>query len=709
MAVSKRMIRVTSLLGALAALSLNTTLASRAFAAEAAKSEVNPRSAVAASVEVPEEKNWFAKFGNRLGSIDISLKVPLLDVELLRGLQTSLDYRYETEPSYTGEYHFRKDRGTLRNELNVGELLNRTNSYVGLQLNHNAEILFVRPHQTKNEALTAFPFGFDHMPKSAKEVASRFPFIAENVKFMKPGDFFSFIAHLDLIASAASLPIAPGRLGQIYTHYLISGQYQIYMVKGDDDKLFLKVVALRKNQKVAGVRIGLWEDYRILGLKVVDRRISNIANLTEMFKSEASKTDANIFAVDYELDMKDARVQDAFDGLAAKVLKLKSIAIGNPLQSIENLTDTLISDITPFDAIFTEDRLKPIEMQAVKRSFEGKDDVLGDASNIKFAPIFFSYSKAFEYYENVLTFIAADGTVDYHRLHTFQRTKAFSIFWSYFKGVGISRASLLYNSGPKSSDDKGAEHPVKELQNVLFDWNYRDKSLSADEMAMIRNAVKQAVPASINRTVNWGVFAADRGFENARFSYKMVLDPSALTELKSMTEQDFMAELKRYVPTIPTPTTEPSDKNQKLSDGANSVMLTFFDTHNKDLQNIAYRLAQFVDKALSPEVRARAFAELRFNELFIEIAPGFLLSLLDQTKLEQLVRFEITMVADDVTPMTPFVYPTAKPGKIIASQEDREVYKAAASVLAILTANEFDTLTQMLKTARVRALEPKAK
>lgn len=696
MALSQKSLRVSGMVG-LIAIAGTLSIGNFAAAADAPKTTVNSRSAIAKSVQVPEEKGWFEKQANRLGSLDIKFKVPLLDVELIKGLKTSLDYKYETEPSYTGDYHFRMDRATLKNELNVGELIRHTNRYVGLNLNHGTEILYVRPFPTKKEAILAIPFGFDHVPKSVTEITERLPFSAENTKNMAAGDFFSFTAHLDLVVSAASLPIAPGRLLGVYSHYLISGQYQVYLVKGEKDDLFLKVVALRRKEKAAGVRVGLWEGHRILGLKVIDRRIDAISNLTEMFKLEQTKSDANIFAVDYVLDMSDDRVREAYDGLAAKVLKFKSIAIGNPVQSIEDLADTLISDITPFDDIFNEDRMKPVERQAVVRNFQGRDDVISDSSEIKFSPILFGFSKKREYFENVLTSIQPDGKIDHYRLHTFQRTNSFTIFWSYFKGVGVSSASLLYDSGPKQ---KGQESPMGALRDIAFSWDYRDKTLTSHEMKTIRDAVAQAVPERINKTVNWGVFASDRAFENARFSYKMVLHPSALSEMKSLSQAEFLDLLKKHLPTIPTPTSEASDKNAGMSDGTQSSnKKTFFDTHYTDLNNIAFRLSQFVDPKLSNLERSRAFAELRFNDLFIELAPGFILSMLDQTKLDKLVRFEITMVADDVPAMTPFKFPKVDPLATPAKEEDRKVYNAASAVQSILTSNEFDTITTMLKTS----------
>ncbi len=644
----------------------------------------NPQSTIGDVTQPVESKSYFEKIGSRIASIDVSIKAKLLDLELIDGLKTALDYRYELEPSYTGEYHLRMDRMTLKNDINVGELLNHASQHVGIELKHGTEILYVRPFKSKKEAALAIPFGYTKVPSSVKEALSRLPLSAQNVvENLAPGDFFSFSAHLDLILGLSSMPITMGHPVSLSTHYLVSGQFQIYLIKGQNQKLLMKLVAIRKREKGIAVTAGIPSDHKVFGVRIVDRRILAITNLTEIFQASFSKIKSNLAMADYVLDMKDPRVRDAYDGIVAKVLTFKSISIGNPFSSNDELTAKLISDITPLETIYATEKIKALGNRAIERNFKGKNDVdVADHSKFKFAPIIFNFTRESEYFENMLVSSRPDESLDYYRLHTFQRTNSMSWWFSYFKGVSVSRASLLFDSDETKQ--------IGNLRDIAFEWNYRDKSLTAKELRMIKNAVRQAVPTKIHNTIDWGAFKKEQEYENARFSYKMLLHPNALKQVQGLGSGEMFELLNLYLKTIPEPTSDVVRGVFNESDGVQPTRMSVSDKYKDTLLSIAHYMAKVVDPKLTNQQRSDAFAELRFFDLFIEIGPGFLVSLLPQENLYELVSFEITMVADETPEMKPFRY-----GKVI----DRTVYQAAAQMQAILTANEFETITQMMKNA----------
>ncbi|CAN5654474.1 hypothetical protein BH10BDE1_BH10BDE1_26690 [soil metagenome] len=644
----------------------------------------NPNSAISGSVQVPAKKSFFTQVGDRLASIDLKAKVKLLDVELIKGLKASVDYKYEVEPSYDGEYHLRMDRGTLSADANVGELIGRANQYVGVNFQHGTEFLYVRPFKSKGEAIKAIPFGFDSVPTSIAEIKARLPYTAQNViDHLNVGDFFSFTAHLNLVVGLSSLPLSLATPGFIATHYLISGQFQVHIVKMEDQKVEIKLIALRQQEKGIDLVGGFGTGHKVFGLRVVDRRIEKLLNITEMFQMSLAKMKSNLAMVDYVLDMKDPNIREAYDGILAKVVEFKSLKIANPFQGNSELTDKLISDITPFETLFAAQASRPAAQRSVERHFKGKNDVdVSDRSKLKFAPIIFNFSRETEYFENMLTSSDASDTPSYYRLHTFQRTNTNSWWLSYYKAVSISRASILF--------DSNAKHEIGNLRDISFEWNYRDKSLTANELRMIKGAVKQAVPESVHSKINWGVFANETEYANARFIYKMILHPNSLQSIHAMGSGEIWALLVKYLKTIPPPSDDLKDE------GRQGVVKNRFysieDDFKTSIDNISYYLSKVVDPALTNQQRSNAFAELRFNALFVEIGPGFLVSLLPPANLEKFVNFEITLTADDVAPMS------FKFGSI----QERKVYEAAQYMESVLTANEFETITQMMKSARTK-------
>ena len=660
-----------------------------AFAAAevATKSEAqpHPQSAIGESLKSPEKKSWLTKVGDRLASLDIKLKLKLLDLELIDGLKAALNYKYEVEPSYGGEYHLRMDRATLTANVNVGELISRSNQYVGINLKHETELLYVRPYEKKGDALKAIPFGYEAVPTSVEDILSRLPFNSENViNSLKVGDFFSFTAEMSVVVGANSLPLSVSTPAFVYTHLMISGQFQVHLYKAEDQKVRVKLIALRKNEKGAGLIAGIGKDHRILGLRVVDRRIEKVMNLTEMIKIGFTDTDSKLFLVDYMLDLRDPRVRDAYDGIIAKVVEVKTVQIADPRKSSEELTNQLISDITPLETIYAAEMSKPTASRVVDRFFKGKNEVeISPKTSFKFAPVVFKLSRESEYVENMLTSSAPNEALSYYRLHTFQRTSEASFWFSYYKAVSVSRASLLF--------DSNAKHDIGDIRDIVFEWNYRDKSLTAAELRMLKAAVKQAVPESIHKGLNWGVFARETEYANARFIYKTVLHPSALGVVKSMSSGEIFGLLADYIKSIPAPSAavgKDMDGRAIKIDKFNSVV----DQHQDSLLNIAHYLAKVVDPKLTNSERSNAFAELRFNDLFIEIGPGFLISLLPQNELQKYVNFEISLTADDVAPMK-YTFGTIA---------DRKIYEAASYIQAVLTANEFETITQMMNSTKTK-------
>lgn len=671
-------------------MTLTTVLSTPAVADPVA--QPHSESAISGSLAAPKPKKGFLeKTWDRIASLDIKWKANLLDVEIIEGLRAAVDYRYNVEPSYDGEFHLRYDRATLPISVNVGQLFGKTSQYFGVTLGHATELLYVRPYKSKSKAIIAIPFGYDKVPTSVGDILERLPLSAENaIKSLAVGDFFSVSAHLNLVVGASSLPLSATTRGFVATHYLISGQFQIHLVKAEDQKLEIKIIALRKTDKAISAVAGFTNSHKVFGLSVVDRRIEKWLNLTEVFQVSYGKMTSNLMMVNYMLDMKDQQVREAYDGIAGKLTelaKLETVKILDPRNSNNELTSMLISDITPFEEIYAKEKYRIQSVRTVDRRFKGKNDVdVADRSTFKFAPVIMKFTKDTEYFENVLTSSDTNEKLDYYRLHTFVRTNAISWWGTLFKATSVSRASILFDS------DKDAG--VGQLRDIVFEWDYRDKSLTKSEMKMIKDGVKQALPESIHKTVNWGSFVDGAEFDNARFNYKMVLHPLALTSVANAGEGNIYGALLDYLKTIPEPSSDPQELESAPDSGLNSYnpyVNKVEEKYKSSLQSIAHYLAKVADPNSTMKQKADAFAELRFNNLFIEIGPGFLVSVLPPAELKKLVYFEIVMTADDVPPM-----PSFKFGLI----QDRKVYDAANYIQAILTTDEFSIITEMMKSAK---------
>ncbi len=626
--------------------------------------EVNPDSAVAKSLL---RKNAIGKIRDKIASLDVRVNVPIVEAELFEGVNTALKYRYEFEPSYKGDYHLRMDRWTLTNDINVGDMIRgHENFKFGLELKHGTEVLFVRAFKGKREAITATPYPFWNLPFNAEDISEK----------LEIGDFVSFNANMNVIVGASTLPVSVNPIS-LWTHYIISGEFQVHLFRKSEHQAILKLIAVRKKQKGFGWTAGLAGGHKIFGLKVLDRRIEKWANITEIFAASFTSNKSNLLMIDYTLDTRDQRVRNAYDGLITSLYEFNSIEISNPFSSNNELAGKLLSDVTAFETIYSTERLKANADRIVDRNFKGRNDIdYNPRTGFRFGAMLFRFARDIEYAENALTSVDANDVPNYYRLHTFQRNNTTSWWFSYYKSESISRASILFEA------DKHLK--IKSLRDIVFEWDYRDKELEDDEFAMIQNAVKQAVPHSVHGKMNWGDWDGKKDYENARFLYRMVLHPMALNSVKNFSAGDIFQLLEKYIPTIPVPTADSIDPFKSDIDYM-AMKKTVVEKYQYDLLNISQWLAKVFDSSSTNDERAQAFAELRFNHLFIEIGPGFLVSLLPSGDLQNSVYFNVSLTGDDMKPMN-FEY-----GKM----PDRKLYEAASYIRSVLDSRDTDIAIQL--------------
>lgn len=668
-----------------------------AIAQTPAVSTVNPNSSAGELVKPAQEKGGLRKAVDRILSLDIEVGGDL-SADLLQGLRVGIGYRYKTEPSYKNGYHWRIDNGRLKAGVNLGELLGYDQPRIGLSADEGIDFMMVRPYKSKPEASAASPFGYDFTkvanPKTTNEELLKWlPFTSERaLANMKVGELFTFKSELTVLMDASSLPVSSGLGLMGFTHYIVSGLYQISIVRLPQDKVELRMVALRQDKKGGGVSIGFAGGHKILGVRIIDRRIEKILNVTEMFRADRDFKTSSLQMVQYRLDLSKKEVRDAYDGIATNLVAFNTAKIANPFQSIDKLTAKLISDVTPFETIYKREyeQQKNVKKEdrkfSVDRSFKGKNDVaFSDSSGFKIAPILFNFFDGKEYYENMMITSNADESLNYYRLHTYKRTNKFAALLSFFKETSIGMASLLFDS----DKDQG----FGDLRDISFSWQYRDKSMDAGEMDDVKAAVQHAVPQNVYRMINWGAFNQRRDFSNAGFMYRMVIDPRALTALKGNSAIMIYNRLVNYILSVPEPKADPQAGIMTAAEGGQPPMTrqeALIAKYTVSMWSIATKLAAVFDSRYTNAQRSFDFGQLRFNDLFGEIGPGFLVSMLPAENLPKLVSFEVSMSADDTPSMPTFQYGTPP---------DRQIYEAAAYIQAVLSTDEFETITQMMKSA----------
>lgn len=611
-----------------------------------------------------------SRIQREIGRLEVDQTVKLLDVDLFDGLSAAVKYKYEVEPSFKGDFHLRMDRWILDTQLRPGDILEEFyNTRVGVTIEKGAQVLFIRPFKSKLDSMTALPYTPKQIPFTAKKVASE----------LQVGDFVSLTSKLNFIASASTLAMGMTSIGSAATHYMISGEFQIHVLKRSDHEVRLKLIGLRKKQTGFGARIGFTsDDFKVTGLRVVDRRIEKLFDATDIFRMKLEKSKSNILLVDYFLDLNVPEVANAYDSVLNQFFTLKSVGLSNPFLSNSDLSDKLISDLTPLETLYDNQRLFEEAKQTVKRVFKGKNDINVQLdSSFKFGVLLFSLGQDRQYVENGLTSLDSEDQPSYFRYHTFQRLKRASAFFSFWKTESLSRASILLSS------DKNMA--IKEIKDIIFEWDYRDKKLSPSEFRMIQDAVRQNIPQRLYSQIDWSPWLPKKQRVNARIVMGSVLHPEALNYVGVSGFEGLKRSLESYLREIPAPEASPS----------NSFPVTHEDDrdhrdvvqkYQEDIFTISLKLSQVFDSRgqVTPEEKSKAFADLRFNNLFIEIGPGFLISLLPQDKLHELLFFKFSVVADNEPPIH-FEW-----GEV----QDRRVYQAVTYIRAVLSERSHDLVIE---------------
>ncbi|MBT3786632.1 hypothetical protein HOF92_16780, partial [bacterium] len=368
---------------------------------------------------------------NEIAELDIGFKVDLFDLNLAEGVGISSRYRYEVEPSYIDDWYTRIDKWVLNTDLRPGDFIKDLDLPISVNVGNGMEVVFVRQFKTRKEAMKALPYTFARLPLKAKLARSK----------LQPGDFVSLPANLNVMVSAGTTATDGFLSAGAHTHYLLSGAFQIHLFRMKDDKVRVKLMALRKRGLGASASADI--DFKIFGIGLVDRRIKrfigvNIADL------RYDKETGNLFLMDFIFDLKDSQSRKAYNQILGSTYKFKNLKILNPFQSHKEISQQLISDLTLTEDIFKEDREKPVERRRVDRIFKGSNEFERKSKNFKLGFKLIKYSKEQAYTENQISFVDREEKKHHYFFPTHTVVKKNSFLFGFAKSSTVMNYFALW-------------------------------------------------------------------------------------------------------------------------------------------------------------------------------------------------------------------------------------------------------------------------
>lgn len=599
----------------------------------------------------------------------ISVDLNILTLPLADGLSESLNARAKSEPSYVNGYYTRIDQMNLITNANMNNLLDLTSLPFGFNMSHNAEVLFARQFKTQLESVKALPYN----------LYQNFPISAEKAKNnLNPGDFVSFRANLNFVISRAFFGyFNAGAFASSSAYGLLSGDFLINLFKIDTNKVRVKFIAHRGKGTGLGASAGYASPLKLLGFNYIDRRITDWVNLS--INANVNQNTADVFLVDLTFDLNDVKAAAAFTNLMSSKVVFKDVGILNPFQSQETLASKLMTDMSEVEEIFEEDRNLPANQRRIDRVFKGSNTSDINSTNFSLGFKLFNFSANQSFVRNRISNVDKNDNKQKYLFDVFSKSNKYNAFFDTFGGEEILNSNMLLTANDDWSPNTFVALALsREMKTVNF---------SQKDLAKIKGAVAQILPTEQYEKIDWKDWKFLKGdLLNASFKNTLFFHKEAISHIPKRDTATLKKLLTTYLEKGSRPKSNPfivKDIGAGNSDGTTSTYYysgDWIDAFEEDISAISENLAVSFSPEATSQERYDYFLKVKDFPIFLEKGAGFLISLLPQDKIEELVSYELNMSAKDVESVS------FKFGKI----EEEKLYKSLLYIQSIINNRSFD-------------------
>ncbi|PCJ16281.1 MAG: hypothetical protein COB02_16650 [Candidatus Cloacimonadota bacterium] len=536
----------------------------------------------------------------KIAELEISADANFLSLNAFEGIGLAANYKYAVEPSYNKGFYTRVDKWKLKTSLLPGDILqNVLNFPLAFGLESEREILFVRQFKDSIEALKAKPYFLKHLPLSSEKALA-----------LNPGDFVSIPAQLNLFVEGR-LSMMPTLIeASLSTHYLISGEFTIQVIRMPDSKVRLRVMSsLRKEIQKIGGELGL--HFKIFGFTIINKKIDAIARL-DLASFKVTSESGQLYMSDYILDLSQPECAAAYDSIVKEVYKFKSAKILRDYVLRRSVQEQVVHDFSTIENLAKSDIMK--RNPRVQKVFKGLNNFKQSTEKFKIGLGFFNYTGGSTYTENQIT--------SYSLLNHPTRYLFTNFTQSYDRRIiGFGRQSIVDSASALFLMDK--QENILGIKDINFGHYLRDMKHTPKEFKKLKNYLKQNLPASIYQNLDQKMGLRKEAIKRLFFNFQVYFHRKAFFSLANLDKESLSIEFENYV--------QKNNYRKKLTYGYNLKRLL------NDLQSV-FSSNNF---KTSLQNQIKQAMKLKDNELFNDIGLGFLLSLLDQDKLDEYIHVVI--------------------------------------------------------------------
>lgn len=572
------------------------------------------------------DKNRARTIADQLSQLSSEIKLDLIDFSFFDDDSFVAGYEYEVEPAYINGLYARTDRWQITSSIlpnSDGTLAEQLTWKNSLGAKQASEATFIRFFQDPCLAETSLPYSPKRIPLSA-EIA-----LGKNFNV---GDYFVFKSSLGFVASGEILQLLSSSLWgfSLSGSYLTEGSYQVYVVRENEKTVRLKIVAHRGQEGTLGLDWGWSGNFEVFDVKPLDHGLKKVVN-PKPIKLEFKDKKANVFLVDYILDLTDPAVADAYNKIIRKANFFLTLELARPFRKIEKLEDKLILDLAPLEDLFRAD-VANNNVARIRRNLRSSAGQNGQSFGFDLGNKIIGLDFDAGASSSRITLREDNNSISQYLLRSFDRTMDghFAFSWS-----------RLYNK--RSVDvllqaDETYQH--LSILNLVQTLERKDKRFSKSEFEEIEYSLRKALPKEIFDEIpfyQWNQIGR-KPLENFGFRFQIVMGPELILNAPQRSQRTLRELYSQYI----------SEKGLTATDffparvAGRPRELTPEEELDKTILRISSKLSQVSDSQRSDIQRLEAFMALRDNTLFAQTGIGFLMTLVDN----QNYRIDINLSAN---------------------------------------------------------------
>jgi len=593
-------------------------------------------------------EGWGSRTLKRIAHLNPSFNLDPISFTFFDGLRIKAGYAYDLSPSFAGGLYTRSDRYFFRagfgNGIHEWGNTEDDNKMAGFSagVSNDLEITFARQFKNEKSALVAVPYFYSRIPLTAEKA----------LKNLKPSDFVSFRANMGFFVSGSALMEITGtgafQINASAT-YAIRGGFQLHLLRLQDNKVRLKLSAVRNREFDARLGIRSGEVIEIFEVSAIDRNLRSIySKPIEVFYKNGT---SNLAIADYTMDLSKPEIAEAYNDVIKNAFKFEQFRIVNPITSSSGLNQNLAKKIQPLDQIYRADFIAGAVGRIIRNNKATAIEDYSELGLISKVWELFKWRFSGRSSDIDIREITADESSAYYSVETYDQIYRMSSLFGWIKESTNHGITAVF-SADRDFNKLGAE-------GLTIRDERRDARQRPKEYAQVKRSVEMLVPKEISEKIDWSQFEqpGDKTWQNAAMRSYLLFSAKAFKLFPQLDAKEVRKEFYDYLTKFDLTDIVVFRKTDTARGGSQDLTMTDKLERLKDwLPELSAKIAQVLNKNLSDSERLEQFMNLRKSHIFSQLGASFLVHLLaknyTEENLKTAISYRLELEASEKNPVT---------------------------------------------------------